>query len=187
MLVRAEPPRFAAALASEGRAFQQVFDAAQRAEGAGVSVAVVAGLGRATRDGLRVVALRVPPSVTADVPTAATGAAAAVATPAPAPRAEPLRLDGTWAGTENESGRQRYVTVTFRRNYGSIAYEGGLTLTVPFLKLERPGRNRVRFTVQIRGGIRHYLGSWDGETLGGNIARDEAGRDVVGTFELRPR
>ena len=79
------------------------------------------------------------------------------------------------------------MTVTFRSDYGSIAYEGGLTLTVPFLKLERPGRNRVRFTVQMRGGIRHYLGRWDGETLSGDIARDEAGGDVVGTFELRPR
>jgi hypothetical protein len=187
MLVRAEPPRFAAALAPEGRAFQQVFDAAGRAGGPGVSPEVVAGLSRGTLDGLRVVALRVPTSVTAEVPAAAAAAAAAAPTPASAPQAAPLRLEGSWTGTENEQGQQRYVTVTFRRDYGSIAYEGGLTLTVPFLKLERPGQNRVRFTVQIRGGIRHYLGRWDGETLGGDIARDEAGRDVVGTFELRPR
>jgi hypothetical protein len=136
-----------------------------------------------------VVALRVPTTVTVEVPPAA-GAGAAVAetpTPPPEPRAGPLRLEGTWTGTENEGGRRRYVTVTFRRDYGSIAYEGGLTLTVPFLELERRGRDRVRFTIQIRGGIRHYLGSWDGETLSGNISRDEAGRDVVGTFELRPR
>jgi len=185
ILVRAEPPRFAAALASEGRVFQQVFDAAQRAGGP-VSPAVVAGLGRGTRDGLRVVALRVPPSVSAEVPAAATAAAAAP-TPAPAPKAGPLRLEGSWTGTENEEGQQGYVTVTFHRDYGSIAYEGGLTLTLPFLKLERPGQDRVRFTVQIRGGIRHYLGRWDGETLSGDIARDEAGQDVVGTFELRPR
>lgn len=188
VLVRAEPPRFAAALAPEGRVFQQVFDAAQRSGGP-VSAAVVAGLRSGTRDELRVVALRVPPSVNAEVAAAAGTVAGSdsAPTPAPAPRREPLQLDGSWSGTESEQGRQRYVTVTFRRDYGSIAYEGGLTLTVPFLKLERPGRDRVRFTVQIRGGIRHYLGSWDGETLGGNIARDEAGRDVVGTFELRRR
>jgi hypothetical protein len=186
VLLRAEAPRFAAALASEGRALQQVHDAAQRAGGP-VSAEVVAGLRRGTRDGLRVVALRVPTSVTAEAPAAAGPSTDDAATPPPAPRAEPLRLDGSWTGTESEQGRQRYVTVTFRRDYGSIAYEGGLTLTVPFLELERRGRDRVRFTIQIRGGIRHYLGRWDGETLSGDIARDAAGRDVVGTFELRKR
>jgi hypothetical protein len=189
VLARAEPPRFAAALAPEGRVFQEVYDAVRRAGGP-VSAEVVARLRGGTRDGLRVVALRVPPTVTVEVPPAAGAAGAAAAetpTPPPEPRAEPLRLEGTWTGTENEGGRQRYVTVTFRRDYGSIAYEGGLTLTVPFLELERRGRDRVRFTIQIRGGIRHYLGAWDGETLSGDISRDQAGRDVVGSFELRPR
>ena len=97
----------------------------------------------------------------------------------------PLQLEGRWSGSEVEGGRRRYLTVTFRRNHGNIAYEGGITLTVPFLSMERPRRNRVRFTVQIRGGIRHYLGQWDGETLSGDIAKDEAGRNVVGTFELK--
>jgi hypothetical protein len=100
---------------------------------------------------------------------------------------EPLQLEGTWTGSEREAGRTRYLTVTFRRREGTISYEGGITLTVPFLSYDKPGRNRVRFAVQIRGGMRHYHGEWDGETLSGNLTKDQAGSNVVGTFELRRR
>ena len=40
---------------------------------------------------------------------------------------------------------------------------------------------------QIRGGIRHYSGKWDGEAIRGSISTDAAGRNVVATFELRRR
>jgi hypothetical protein len=185
MLLRGERPRFAAALAPEGRALQQVFDAGQRTGGA-VSRQTVAGIRSSVRNGLRVVALRVPASVTSEAappPAAAPSAPAA----APTPEAEPLELEGTWAGSETEGGRRRYITVTFRRSEGTISYEGGITLTVPFLSYDKPGRDRVRFAVQIRGGMRHYHGQWDGETLSGNLTRDQAGSNVVGTFELRKR
>jgi putative intracellular protease/amidase len=185
MLLRGERPRFAAALAPEGRALQQVFDAGQRTGGA-VSRQTVAGIQSSVRNGLRVVALRVPASVTSEAappPAAAPSAPAA----APTPQAEPLELEGTWTGSETEGGRRRYITVTFRRSEGTISYEGGITLTVPFLSYDKPGRDRVRFAVQIRGGMRHYHGQWDGETLSGNLTRDQAGSNVVGTFELRKR
>jgi hypothetical protein len=35
--------------------------------------------------------------------------------------------------------------------------------------------------------MRHYHGQWDGETLSGNLTKDQAGSNVVGTFELRRR
>jgi hypothetical protein len=188
LLLRGERPRFAAAAAPEGRVLQQLHDAAQRAGGPGVPQQVVSGARSSVRNGLRVIALRVPPSVTAAAPPAPTAAtAAAAATPTPAAQVEPLQLEGTWTGTENEAGRRRYLTVTFRRGEGTISYEGGITLTVPFLSYDKPGRDRVRFAVQIRGGMRHYHGEGDGETLGGNLTKDQAGSNVVGTFELRRR
>jgi hypothetical protein len=186
MLLRGERPRFAAALAPEGRALQQVFDAGQRTGGA-VSQPTVAGLRSSVRTGLRLVALRVPASVTSEAPPTPTVAQAATPAATPTPGPEPLELEGTWTGRETEAGRRRYLTVTFRRSEGKIAYEGGITLTVPFLSYDRPGRNRVRFAVQIRGGMRHYQGEWNGETLSGNITKDQAGENVVGSFELRKR
>jgi hypothetical protein len=77
--------------------------------------------------------------------------------------------------------------VTFRGSGGTVAYEGGITFTVPMLSVEKPRRDQVHFSVQIRGGLRHYTGQWDGETLKGNVTTDAAGKNVVGTFELRRR
>jgi hypothetical protein len=126
----------------------------------------------------------VPASVTAPVAAAATPAlTAAAATPPPAR----LQLEGTWGGSQSEQGQQQYLTVTFRRGGGSISYEGGITLTVPLLTLEQPRRDQVHFSVQIRGGVRHYVGKWDGETLAGSISTDAAGRNVVASFELHRR
>jgi hypothetical protein len=33
--------------------------------------------------------------------------------------------------------------------------------------------------------MRYYSGRWDGEKLSGALSRDAAGREVVGSFELR--
>ena len=184
LTVRGERPQFAAALAPEGRVLGQVFDAAQRTGRPGVPRQVVDEARPPLRDGLRLLALRVPASVTAPVAAAAAaGLPAAAATPAPAR----LQLEGTWAGSQVEQGQRQYVSVTFRRDGGSISYEGGITLTVPLLALDPPRRDQVRFSVQIRGGIRHYSGKWDGETIRGSISTDAAGRNVVASFELRRR
>jgi len=180
--VRGERPQFAAALAPEGRVLQELFDAG--AGGNGIPRRAVSGASPSVRSGLRLVGLRVPASVTAAIPPAP-GEVAPAAAPTPTP--PPLKLEGQWSGSEVEQSRRRYVTVTFRRDRGSIAYEGGITLTVPFLSLERPRKDEVRFSVEMRGGVRHYSGRWDGEMLKGDIARDAAGRNIVGTFELRPR
>ena len=188
MLAQGQRPSFAAALAPEGRVLQDLFDAGARGGGQGVPLSAVTEARASVRNGLRLVGLRVPASVTAQAPPApAPGAAAAPAAPTPAPRAEPLELVGTWTGQETEGGRRRYLTIMFRRSEGTISYEGGITLTVPFLSYERPGRDRVRFAVQIRGGLRHYQGQWDGTKLSGQITKDQAGRNATGTFEVRKR
>ena len=56
---------------------------------------------------------------------------------------------------------------------------------MPLASLEPRGRDQVRFSVRMRGGMRYYTGRWDGEKLAGTLAKDAAGREVVGSFELR--
>ena len=184
LTVRGERPQFAAALAPEGRVLAQLFEAARRTGRPGVPRQVVDEARPPLRDGLRLLALRVPASVTAPVaPAPASSLPAATATPAPAR----LQLEGTWGGSQVEQGQRQYLTVTFRRGGGSISYEGGITFTVPLLSVEQPRRDQVRFSVQIRGGVRYYAGTWDGETLAGSISTDAAGRNVVASFELHRR
>jgi hypothetical protein len=183
LTVRGEKPQFAASLAPEGRVLVQLFEAGQRTGRPGVPRQVVEDARPPLRDGLRLLALRVPASVAAPVAAAPPQAAAAVAATPPPAR---LQLEGTWAGRQTEQGQLQYLTVTFRRDGGTISYEGGITFTVP-LTLEPPRRDQVRFSVQIRGGVRHYVGKWDGEAITGSISTDGAGRNVVATFELRKR
>jgi hypothetical protein len=180
LTVRGERPHFAAALAPEGRVLGQLFDAAQRSGRPGVPRQVVNEARPPLRDGLRLLALRVPASVAAVAPPTIP---AVTATPPPAR----LELEGAWGGSQTEQGQRQYLTVTFRRGGGSISYEGGITLTIPLLSLDQPRRDQVHFSVQIRGGVRHYVGKWDGETLSGSISTDAASRNVVASFELRRR
>jgi hypothetical protein len=182
LTVRGERPRYAAELAPEGRVLGQLFDLAQRAGRAGIPLQVVDEARPPLRDGLRLLALRVPASVTPPV------AAAPLAPPPAAPPAPArLALQGTWTGSQMEEGQRQYLTVVFEHGEGSIAYEGGLTFTVPLQSLDQPRRDQARFSVQIRGGVRHYAGTWDGEKLAGSISTDAAGRNVVATFELRQK
>jgi hypothetical protein len=187
MLVRGERPQFAAALAPEGRVLGEVSQAGQRMGGTAIPLAVVAEAKPAVREALRVLAFRVPPTVPG--PTSAVEAPPPVPTAAGSPAATvaPLRLEGVWVGSEVEESLQRDLTATFRAGLGTIAYEGTVTLTVPLRSLEQPQKNSARFSVEYRGGIRHYLGRWDGQTLSGVVARDPAGREVVAQFTLRPR
>ena len=115
-------------------------------------------------------------------PTPRLSPAAAAATPTPPP---PLQLEGSWGGSQVEQGQRQYLTRQRPRQRRQRGVRGGITFTVPMLSLEKPRRDQVRFSVQIRGGMRHYAGRWDGETLSGNVSTDAAGKNVVGTFELR--
>jgi hypothetical protein len=187
LLVRGERAQYAVALAGEGRALVQVFEAASRTGRAGVPYSVVVGATAATRNALRIVGLRVPAAVTEPVAPAAAGASPVAAAAAPTPPPAELRLAGSWIGSEVEGGLPRYLTVTFRGSGGNVAYEGGITLTVPMLMLDQPRRDQVRFSVEFGGGTRYYIGKWDGEKLAGPVARDAEGRRPLGTFEMRPR
>jgi hypothetical protein len=181
LTVRGEPPQHASALAPEGRVLGQLFEAARRSGRPGVPRQVVDESRPPLRDGLRLLALRVPASVA--VPSSV-AAAAAAATATPPPR---LQLEGTWTGSQVEQGVRQYLTVVFRGSGGTIAYEGGITLTVPLLTVEQPRRDQVRFSVQIRGGVRHHVARWDGEALAGSVSTDAAGKNVVASFDLRRR
>jgi hypothetical protein len=182
MLVRGERPHFAADLAPEGKSLVDLFQAVQRG-GAGAAKTPA-------RDALRLVALRVPPGVRGPamvVASVATPSPAAPTTPPPS-AAQPMpRLDGAWTGSETESGRQRFVTVTFQGSTGTIAYEGVVTVSAPLLSVEQPQRGAARFSVELRGGLRYYGGRWDGQALTGKISTDPGGSQSLGTFELRPR
>jgi hypothetical protein len=183
-LLRGEKPRYAAALAPEGRVLGEVFEAARKTGSFGVPLSVVATAKPPMTAALRILALRVPASVTASVPEAPqTARATAAASPSP----PPLQLEGMWVGTELEGGTRKYVTVTFRGRGGFLAYEGGISVSVPLLTLDQPQKDAVRYSIEYRGGQRYYVGRWDGRKITGRISSDGTGRGDVGAFELSPR
>jgi hypothetical protein len=180
VLVRRSRPHFAADLAPEGRALVDLFQASQKPGG---SVATKPPL----RDALRLVALRVPQSVRGPATVAPVALTSPPATTPSGAAAQAMpRLDGSWAGSESEAGRQRDVSVTFRGSTGTFAYEGVMTVSTPLLSVEQQ-RGAARFHVEVRGGLRYYAGRWDGQALAGKISADPGGSQSLGTFELRPR
>lgn len=183
LLVRRARPHFAADLAPEGRALVDFFQASERGGGAGASAKPP------LRDALRLVALRVPPGVRGPVMVApVSGSSPTASGTPPASVAQPMpRLEGPWTGTETEGDRQRYVTVTFRGATGTLAYESAMTVSTPLLSVDQPQRGVARFSVELRGGLRYYVGRWEGHALSGKISTDPGGSQSLGTFELRPR
>jgi hypothetical protein len=79
------------------------------------------------------------------------------------------------------------VTALFKKDTGTQSYEGSVTLTVPLISLEKSQKDSVRYSLMVRGGMRYYVGKWDGQTLTGKISMDAEGKEPVGTFLLRPR
>lgn len=175
MLVRGAKPVNAPGLAPEGRVLLDVSQAAQKTGRFGVPWSVVAGFRPAQRDALRVVAFRVPATVTGPGGAPAAGAQAAT-----------LKLEGSWVGTEVEDGQRRYISASFQPDGGTISIEAAVTLSLPLLTLEAR-KNEAHWSLQFRGGTRYYTGKWDGQLLTGTIATDPAGKEAVGTFELKPR
>jgi hypothetical protein len=188
LLVRGEKPRHAAGLSAEGRALADLHDAARRSVTIGVPSGLV-GERAPLREAVRVVGLRLPAGVTA--PVAAPVSATAVEAPAAAgPGTEstppPLRLDGSWNGTENEGGITKSITIVFRGGSGTLTYQRALTMTVPVVGVALPQRGAVRFEVPTGGGRKFYRGRWDGTKITGTIASDAAGSRPTGTFDLEP-
>ncbi len=175
LLARSERPEHAAALAREGRALGDAFQAGRRLAPFGMPRA--AAESQALRAALRQLALRVPASVPEP---------AVAGSPQASGRAA-LRLEGAWRGREQVPEGRRAISVTFERRGGTYALESGLGLSLPLLSVERPRPESARFSLRLGGGVRYYSGTWDGERLTGQVSLDAAGRDVVGTFELAPR
>jgi hypothetical protein len=173
MLVRGAKPENATGLAPEARVLADLSQAAQRTGRFGVPWSVVTALKPAQREALALLALRVPVAVTGPGGPAAGTALV-------------LKLEGSWTGSEIEAGQRRYISAVFERGTGTISIEAAVTLSLPLLTLETR-KTEARFSLQFRGGTRHYLGKWDGQILSGTIANDAAGKEPVGTFELRPR
>ena len=180
LLLRGEKPEHAQALAPEGKVLADVHDAARRTSAVGVPGTLITQARGPLREGLRAIALRVPATVSAPV-TAPAGAA-----PVAADAVAALRLDGTWRGTETESGAQTTITVVFRGGSGTLTYERALSLSVPVLGVQQPQKGAVRFEVRVGGGTRYYRGRWDGSKITGTLTSDAGGRTEVGTFELEP-
>ena len=85
------------------------------------------------------------------------------------------------------SASRKYLSVHFKGRGGSLAYEGGISISVPLEGLDQPQKGAVRFSVPYRGGSRYYIGKWNGETISGAVSSDANGSAPVGTFELSPR
>jgi hypothetical protein len=174
LLVRGEKPRYAAALAPEGRVLGELHTLARKEAPSGIPRSVVSSARPALRDSLRIVAFRVPATVTGPG-----GPAAATAAGGPA-----LRLDGTWTGSITEDGVLKYVTVVFDGDVGEITYRRALALTIPLEKVEQTRKGTVRFVIQTGAGARFYQGAWDGQKITGQISDDATGGTTLGTFEL---
>lgn len=182
LLVRGERPQYAAALAPEGRVFGDLHDAARRRTAVGVPAGLL-GEGRTPlKEPLRIAALHVPASVTAP----ASGPEPAAATPVPGDTTPPLKLSGSWGGTEVEGGSRKSITVSFSGSGGTLTYQRALTLTVPISNVSQQKGGVVRFELNAGTGRHFYRGRWDGSKISGKIYTDPDGRGEAGSFELEP-
>lgn len=174
LLVRSEKPHFAADLAAEGKVLGDVFQAGRKAAAFGVPRKVLAEIKPPMRDALKTLGLRVPTAVTG--PVAAAGGEAVPG----------FRLEGPWTGFETVGGSRKDVSLNFKGQGGTFAFEGGVTLSMPLQKVEQQ-KATVRFFIYFRGGARYYDGRWDGRKISGKISSDTSGKGDIGTFELSPR
>lgn len=182
LLARGEKPQRVAALsAADGRALADVYAAAQKTGGPGVSPAVLAAAKPPLLAALRSFAVRVPASV--PTPASAKGVAAAAVDQG---GGLALPVDRAWTGFEVVEGIRKFATVTFKGNGGSYNYSGGVAVSLPLSGVEQK-RGELRFILQTGGRSRHYLGRWDGTRISGRISGDASGSGDLGTFELTPR
>jgi hypothetical protein len=140
---------------------------------------LLAELSSAQSDALRILAYRVPSSV-----TVGGGDAVLTDTTTTTSDATALRLDRPWRGTEAAEGRVRVISVLFDGDAGTLTYEGGVALSVPVLDVAQPRPDAVTFTTEVGGGVRYYAGQWDGQKVRGTISSQPSGTGDLGTFEL---
>jgi hypothetical protein len=171
MLVRGEKPRYASALAPEGRALVTLSEAAGRTGKFGVPREAVTSAPPALRQALRGIAFHVPAAVKA--PSEASTAA---------PPVQNLVVDGIWTGSETENSATRYMTVNFSGGGGTFTYERALSVTIPLSSVEQPSRRQLKFAFRSGIHLREYEGAWDGQKLRGKIKAEDGAE--IGAFEL---
>jgi hypothetical protein len=176
LYARSERPHHAADLAPEGKVLQEIHQSSRKTAAIGVPREVFDALRPATREALKTVGLRIPPSVKEP------GEPQAAAATAPAASAG-LRLEGRWSGVERDATGARRITAVFVPGGGNLTIERAIAITVPMIGVVEQ-RGAVRFSLHTGAGPRYYKGRWDGQKIVGTIAADEAGTQELGTFEL---
>ncbi len=103
------------------------------------------------------------------------------------PRRPRLPLEGTLPRQRDSRTGEPLPDRDLRRGRGTITYEGGITLHhAARRRSSGAAATRCASAVRMRGGMRYYVGSWDGEKLVGTH-RDGRGRpEVVGTLRAAP-
>lgn len=173
MLVRGRKPERTLPLAPEARILQALYERTEKTGHFGISREVLENLKPAEREALQSLAFRVPP-----------GVVAADAGTKPAADAGGPKLEGTWTGWEQEEDRRRRISVVFSGGHGTLSYTGGIVVAVPLQSLEQQ-KGTIRFSAQIRGATRYYIGHWDGKKIGGTISLEaRETQSPLGTFEI---
>lgn len=181
VLLRNAPPQHAAALAPEGRVLAELQAAARKQAHWGVPRRLLAEAKPPLLAGLRLLGLRLPPSVPepAGSPAAAQASAAEKAL-------QSFKLEGEWRGRETVPEGSRYITLFFQGKTGTFELASGPGVGFPLTQLEQPQKGAVRFSIFVGGGLRTYSGRFDGQKLAGSISAGPGGASL-GTFELVPR
>ncbi len=181
VLLRNAPPQHAAALAPEGRVLAELQAAARKQAHWGVPRQLVGQAKPPLLAGLRLLGLRLPPSVPepAGSPAAAQASAAEKAL-------QSFKLEGEWRGRETVPEGSRYITLYFQGKTGTFELASGPGVGFPLTQLEQPQKGAVRFSIFVGGGLRTYSGRFDGQKLAGSISAGPGGASL-GTFELVPR
>lgn len=174
LLLRGEKPRHAAALAPEGRVLPELHDVARKTAPFGVPQEVAQKAPPRLQEGLRIMALRIPPTVKAPQPVAQDTSASSAQ----------VRVEGVWSGSQTEGGDRKFITVAFKGDGGTLTFERGLALTLPLLRAERPQKDTVRFSLQSGTRLLRYVATWDGERMKGKIFSEADGQTEIGSFEL---
>jgi hypothetical protein len=175
LLLRSEKPRHAASLAPEGRVLVDLYDAARKVSTSGVLREVVVKGPPRIHEGLRMLALRVPPTVKEPESSSAGPSGS---------REIHQRVAGIWSGSQTDEGERMSITLTFSGETGTLTYERTLTLTLPILRVEQPQGDTLRFSLQSGERLLRYVATLEGERMKGKIYSEAAGGSEIGTFEL---
>jgi hypothetical protein len=158
--------------------FADLHASAQKA--GGVTQAMVAALKPPVVKQLRAAGLGVPPSVREPVEGVAAAAAAT---------AVPLE-NRIWFGVlRTYTGVPANFSVVFAKGRGTLKLERGakgVAASMELRKIDVSG-TEIRFPAALEGGMRYFVGSWNGQKIEGKLYADPQATKEVGAFDLTPR